>query len=433
MPWKSLIHEGVNFSPEYKCTGYVKYKKNKIILNSMMEEYLVYWYRIKQKHRDDKIVLENFISSCVNKYQPDLNNDILNSKEVDKQCQRWEKNFTTMYKISNIIKLNNKEYSVNNNVENPGVFIGKGNNPLRGFIKPRIRPEDIIINWSGSKDGPKSLYGKWKSVVKLQNSYFIACWKDTLFSKMKYIYVDNYQDDSDKFNKAVALGKSLSKIRNINLQNVKSNDLKLSEMATIVYLIDKLCIRVGHDKEEDFDNQSVGCCTLNIKNLKLLSNDRIYIDFYGKDYIHFKKNVKVDPYVYKVIKRTMSNKSQNDRIFTLNGCSINNYLNKLHPGLTAKMFRTCNASKLCQKLLKSKTTLDDVKYACVKVGILCNHKKQINNKYFVETNTSKSNYIDPRIFFAFAKKHKIEADKIFSPSQLSKHKWASYVSKDFIF
>jgi DNA topoisomerase-1 len=47
--------------------------------------------------------------------------------------------------------------------------------------------------------------------------------------------------------------------------------------------------------------------------------------------------------------------------------------------------------------------------------------------------TSKANYIDPRITVAFLKKHDISPDKVFSSSLRNKFKWAFDVGNDYKF
>ena len=51
----------------------------------------------------------------------------------------------------------------------------------------------------------------------------------------------------------------------------------------------------------------------------------------------------------------------------------------------------------------------------------------------VSLGTSKNNYIDPRIIFAFIKKFEIPPERIFTESLLKRFEWASIVDKDFRF
>ena len=51
----------------------------------------------------------------------------------------------------------------------------------------------------------------------------------------------------------------------------------------------------------------------------------------------------------------------------------------------------------------------------------------------VSLGTSKQNYIDPRIIFAFIKKYEIPPERIFTESLIKRFEWASIVDKDFRF
>ena len=61
-------------------------------------------------------------------------------------------------------------------------------------------------------------------------------------------------------------------------------------------------------------------------------------------------------------------------------------------------------------------------------------KKETKSKMKnVSLGTSKNNYIDPRIIFAFIKKFEIPSDKLFNKSLLTRFQWAQTVTKDFKF
>lgn len=51
----------------------------------------------------------------------------------------------------------------------------------------------------------------------------------------------------------------------------------------------------------------------------------------------------------------------------------------------------------------------------------------------VSLTTSKNNYIDPRIIFAFAKKYEIPSEKLFTKQLITRFKWASLVDSDYKF
>ena len=51
----------------------------------------------------------------------------------------------------------------------------------------------------------------------------------------------------------------------------------------------------------------------------------------------------------------------------------------------------------------------------------------------VSLTTSKNNYIDPRIIFAFIKKFDIPPEKLFTKQLLTRFQWASLVEPDYKF
>lgn len=59
-------------------------------------------------------------------------------------------------------------------------------------------------------------------------------------------------------------------------------------------------MRVGNEKGED-EAETVGCCSLKVKNVKLEGDNKITLDFLGKDSIRYLNTVEVSPVVYKNI------------------------------------------------------------------------------------------------------------------------------------
>ena len=86
----------------------------------------------------------------------------------------------------------------------------------------------------------------------------------------------------------------------------------------------------------------------------------VAFDFLGKDSIRYYNEVQVEKRVYKNVQLFMDNKKPGDDLFDrLNTTILNEYLNTLMPGLTAKVFRTYNASFTLQQQLDELTNEDD--------------------------------------------------------------------------
>ena len=86
----------------------------------------------------------------------------------------------------------------------------------------------------------------------------------------------------------------------------------------------------------------------------------VEFDFLGKDSIRYHNEVQVEKRVFKNVQLFMDSKKQEDDLFDrLNTTILNEYLNTLMPGLTAKVFRTYNASFTLQQQLDELTNEDD--------------------------------------------------------------------------
>lgn len=94
----------------------------------------------------------------------------------------------------------------------------------------------------------------------------------------------------------------------------------------------------------------------------------------------------VEKRVFKNLQLFMENKSPSDDLFDrLNTTVMNKHLNELMEGLTAKVFRTYNASWTLQQQLNELTNPDDTEAEKIlsynranrAVAILCNHQRSV--------------------------------------------------------
>lgn len=87
-----------------------------------------------------------------------------------------------------------------------------------------------------------------------------------------------------------------------------------------------------------------------MENLEVLPDDNITLDFLGKDSMRYVNTVKVHPAIWKNIALFRSNKKKNEDLFDkIDAGALNDYLKSQMDGLTAKVFRTYNASKTLQQ------------------------------------------------------------------------------------
>ena len=517
--WNTFHHNGVMFPKDYVPHKIpVIYHGQEVILDSEAEEYATIFVRyIDSDYYKDNKFKKNFwkdwqkilgkkhiiqdLEGCdfklIYKYVLELREQKLTLSKAEKEkIKEIKEKETEKYKTAYI---DGKPQPVGNYlVEPPSIFIGRGCHPFIGKIKKRIYPEDITLNLSKDATIPKLEHNhKWGSIVHEKNSVWLASWKDIITGKTKYVWLSDKsemkaQGDLDKFETARRLKKHIKAIRVKNNENLISSDQSTRQLATALYFIDNFALRVGNEKGED-EADTVGVVSLRVEHIEQLDNNEIKLDFLGKDSVRYVKTVKVDELVYKNLQDFTQNKSKNDDIFNkIKTSDVNDYLKTLMTGLTAKVFRTYNASNLFADELDSVSKkyenytkddkfdllLDGFNKANAKVALLCNHQKNISKNFSEQTNkiknqlkelkqkkkeaknpsklkdrinklkikldlkqelknlslgTSKINYIDPRITVSFMKKHNLEIDKIFNKSLQEKFKWAFEVDENFTF
>jgi DNA topoisomerase-1 len=276
-------------------------------------------------------------------------------------------------------------------VEPPGLFRGRGEHPKTGRVKKRVLPEQITINIGKEAKVPAPPAGhRWKEVKHDQEGTWLAMWQENINNAYKYVMLAANSDikgqsDFKKFEKARELKKHIARIREDYEKDLKSNIMADRQRATAVYLIDQFALRAGNEKGED-EADTVGCCSLKFEHVTLRPPNTVIFDFLGKDSIRFYDEVEVDPQVFKNLKLfKKSPKTTGDEIFDrLTTSALNKHLSNYMAGLTAKVFRTYNASWTMARLLremKSKGTIQekvkDYNDANREVAILCNHKRTV--------------------------------------------------------
>ncbi|KAL3860588.1 hypothetical protein ACJMK2_010688 [Sinanodonta woodiana] len=287
-----------------------------------------------------------------------------------------------------------KEKIGNFKIEPPGLFRGRGDHPKQGMLKMRINPEDVIINCSSDSKIPEPPAGhRWKKVLHNNKVTWLASWTENIQGHTKYVILNatfklKGEKDLQKYEIARKLHRTVDKIRAHYREDWKSKEMMIQQRAVAMYFIDKLALSVDNEKEEGETADTVGCCSLRVEHIKLHDEldgkeSVVEFDFLGKDSIRYYNTVSVDKRVYKNLKLFMDNKQPGDDLFDrLNTSIMNEHLNSLMKGLTAKVFRTYNASKTLQEQLNLLTNPDDpvpVKLLSYNranraVAILCHHQ-----------------------------------------------------------
>ena len=171
MKWKKLQHNGILFPPEYEKQGItIKIKGDAINLDINQEEMVYQWAKKKDTpYAQDKVFQKNFTGdfgkTLDSKFKKISYEDIDFSnayKIVDKEKDLKEmmtkedrkvlavkrKELREKLKIKyGIAIMDGKEVEVGNYMaEPPGIFIGRGEHPLRGKWKPRVTSKDVTLN-----------------------------------------------------------------------------------------------------------------------------------------------------------------------------------------------------------------------------------------------------------------------------------------------
>ena len=267
-------------------------------------------------------------------------------------------------------------------------FVVHNSHPMRGHWKPRITEEDITLNIDKNATVPP---GKWK-VIHAPDNMWIACWTDKLSGKVKYVWLHDSSSirqmrDKSKYDKAKLLETNIQKVRSYIDKSMSSKDPKTRRIATACFLIDKLALRVGDEKDED-EADTVGASTLRVEHLKFREN-AIEFDFFGKDYVRWQKTLEIaseDRAALENLKEFCNGKKPDDLIFDgITSRNVNEFFGKASSGLTAKVFRTFHATTVVKSYLgkhdkfsKEALTFDKLyqaKMANLEAAIRANHKR----------------------------------------------------------
>jgi len=415
MKWKTLQHNGILFPPAYEAHGIkIKIKGETIDLDLNQEEMIYQWAKKKDTaYAQDKVFQKNFTEDFAKTLPSKFKNisyqDIDFShayKIIDKEkdlremmtkeekkalaVKRKELREKLVQKYG-IAIMDGKEVDVANYMaEPPGIFIGRGEHPLRGRWKPRVTAKDVTLNLGKEAKIPE---GDWGKIVHDNDSMWLAGWTDYLTEKRKYVWLADTaglkQDrDKAKYEKAVKLSKEIGKIKDQIVKDMKNKDPKISRISTVCYLIYRTAMRVGDEKDPD-EADTVGATTLRKEHINITDNT-IEFDFLGKDSVRWKETVKAegnDKQFQENLKRIIQNKKPKDEIFEdITSRHVNAYYSSIVNGLTAKVFRTYLATTVVKNYLKEHDNMQGktpneklyhAKLANLEAAIMCNHKRTI--------------------------------------------------------
>jgi len=426
MKWKTLQHNGILFPPDFESKGIkIKIRGENIPLDLLQEEMVYQWSKKKdapkpgvtEKYIEDPIFQKNFVSDFSKAFNGKFKNlqytDIdfsIPYKLVDKEKEEKELLTKEDKKVLAIKRkeireemkakygkaiIDGKEVEVGNYMaEPPGIFMGRGDHPMRGRYKPRATDKDVTLNLGKEANIPK---GNWGKIVHDRDSMWIASWMDILTQKRKYVWLADtagikQERDQAKYDKARNLSKEIESVKTQIVKDMQSKEQKTKRIATACYLIYRTAMRVGDEKDPE-EADTVGATTLRKEHIKL-NNNSIEFDFLGKDSVRWKETIPAegqDKQFYDNLKEFISNKKENEEIFDgITSRHVNAYYSTIVKGLSAKVFRTYLASSVVSKYLRNH---DDIKsesdmkkmfhgkLANLDAAIMCNHKRTIPKNF----------------------------------------------------
>jgi DNA topoisomerase-1 len=499
--WKTLLHNGVAVPEPYLPEGLkVKVRGREVILPPLAEEMAYHLAKKKDtQYVKDTYFVTNFMKDfaallpdwCRGAKFEEADFTLFNekverekkaketmSKEMKKSLGAERKTSREALKAKyGYATVDGKKVEIANwLVEPPGLFMGRGAHPLRGHWKPRVAQRDVILNLDENSPVPP---GEWREVVHDHNSMWMAKWADKLTEKEKYVWLHEsapiqQSRNKAKYDSATKVGTQLEKIRAKILKELTSRDRRVRQVATDCYLIDRLGLRVGDEKEED-EADTVGATTLRVEHVKLNDGGALELNFLGKDSVPWSKKLEgAPPTVAKNIHEFIARKQGGREIFDgINSKMVNRFLSGISAGLTAKVFRTYHATRVAELYLKTEDRrgkeesekLYHAKFANLKAAEFCNHQRTVPKNWEdslekrkeslkeqesrekrdekritrlkmeislqmqtrnYNLNTALKNYIDPRLYKSWGDYVGLDWTKIYTKSMQRKFAWVSY-------
>ena len=434
MKWKTLQHNGILFPPDFESKEIeIKIKGENVALNLLQEEMVYQWSKKKdapkpgttEKYVEDPIFQKNFVMDFTQTFNGKFKNlqysdidfsqgyKIADKEKEEKELMTKEEKKALAIKRKEIREemkekygkaiIDGKEVEVGNYMaEPPGIFMGRGEHPMRGRYKPRVTAKDVTLNLGKEAKIPE---GKWGKIVHGRDYMWIASWMDILTQKRKYVWLADtagikQERDQAKYDKAKNLSKEIENVKAQIIKDMQGNEQKNKRIATACYLIYRTSMRVGDEKDPD-EADTVGATTLRKEHIKL-TGTAIEFDFLGKDCVRWRETIIAeghDKQFYDNLKDLISNKKENEEIFDdITSRHVNAYYSTIVKGLSAKVFRTYLASSVVTKYLRERENIKSEsdmkklfhgKLANLDAAVMCNHKRTIPKNFDVSLQKKK--------------------------------------------
>jgi DNA topoisomerase-1 len=427
---ESLAHNGILVIEPPEARGLrIIVRGKETVLSQLQEEMSIAWVRkLGTPYVDDPVFAENFMidfSKALGMHPP-LEVDEVDFTEIiqvveeerarkeqmtpeEKKAQREERKLLRerLKEEYGYAVVDGERMELGNYQTEPsGIFMGRGQHPLRGKWKEGATKKDITLNID--PEAAKHLERGWKELIWAPETMWIAKWTDKLTGNVKYIWLHDstpikQERESAKFDKVFQVERRIDEIRVHIMEGLLSEKPRRRMVAAACYLIDNLSLRVGDEKDPD-EADTVGATTLRAEHLTF-KKDSLVFDFLGKDSVPWHKELTPAPEVYTELKelhdsaierlasfnarktkKTKADPKKIAQIFpSIGSTHVNRFLSEVYPDLTAKVFRTYHASTIMrEELKKSKAKKADpdfikneaFKRANLEVARVMNHTKQ---------------------------------------------------------
>ena len=432
--WNYLEHHGLMFTPPYEPQNlHIIYRDQKILLPPSAEEVATFWcVALDSSYGEKHRFIQNFWAAFMSKLpeqhilkktnatfeQVDFSLIKKHLQELHIAAQEQKKNMSKDQR--ELLKSKKEEqegpfaYALFDwlrekvgtfKTEPPSLFRGRGEHPKMGVLKRRVFPEDVTLNCDESAPVPRlppHMVGHcWKDVYHDNTVSWLAFYRDSVNAQFKYTFLGagsavKGMKDYLKYEKARGLRTRIDDIRKNYTAKMKSSNIVEKQLGTATYMLDILALRVGNEKDNDEEADTVGCCSLRKEHITFnKKNSTITLDFLGKDSIRYLNTVKVNALAFRnLFLFCQSKKPEDDMFDRISAGVLNRYLRDLMPSLSAKVFRTYNASVTLQNELQKLdpsvvdlTSVDSLKqfydYANREVAILCNHQRSVPKQHEV--------------------------------------------------
>jgi len=415
MKWQKLQHNGILFPPDFESKGIkIKIRGESVSLELLQEEMIYQWAKKKDTpYVQDKVFQKNFVADFAKTFKGKYKNlelseiDFSNpfkivdkekdakellTKEEKKALAAKRKEIREEMKAKyGIAIMDGKEVEVANYMaEPPGIFIGRGEHPMRGKWKSKVSAKNVTLNLGREAKIPA---GNWRKIVNDKDSMWMASWTDILTEKRKYVWLADtagikQERDQAKYDKAKKLASEINKIKDRIVKDMQDKNSKIRRISTACYLIYRTAMRVGDEKDPE-EADTVGATTLRKEHVNLTGSS-IEFDFLGKDSVRWQETVQAvghDKQFHDNLKELVLKKKNSDEIFDgITSRHVNQYYSSIVEGLTAKVFRTYLASSVVSKYLREHDSIKKsnpaeklyhAKLANLEAAMMCNHKRTI--------------------------------------------------------